>query len=231
MRFSTFSQVVEEVRLESKISTNPSRGIDNREYIEQIVKRNYEFLWDSYEWEHLNIKHTEAKIALQAGQNIYSFPSNIDLTSVSKVYASVGVQWIPVEYGITLADYSQINPTLGMRADPVQKWEARSMDSFEVYPMPASNVESIGFDAKEKYTVPVQGTDIIRMDALCIILLSSAEIMAGNNAKEAQLKLKMAQDRIDKFKARTASKTRFRIGLPQANSGNPPKQIRVAYAR
>lgn len=231
MRFSTFSQLVEEVRLESKISTNSSRGLDNRDNLEQIVKRNYEILWDDYEWEHLNVKHTDAFVQLYAGQNIYQFPDTIDLSTVAKVFASNGNSWVPVEYGITLQNYAQIDPTRNNRSDPVQNWEARSMTEFEVFPLPASNVERIGFEAKKKFVQLVDQTDVAQIDSLCIVLISAAELLASNNAKESQLKLKMAEQRIDKFKARMASKTRFRIGMGSGTPANKPRQLRVAYVR
>ena len=187
-------------------------------------------LWDEYEWEHLILSHTESFVNLQAGQNIYNFPANSDLATITKVWASNGDVWLPVESGIDLSDYSEIDPTENNRSDPVQRWEARSLDTFEVFPLPASNNERIGFDSRKKFTRLVNQSDLAQIDSLSIVLLCASELLANSSAKDASLKLKMAQDRINKMKARTTTSRRF--GFSKDGSNNQkPRELRVAYVR
>lgn len=231
MQLLPLSSLIEQVRIEARLSTNPSRGLDATEYLTQVVNRNYQLLWDDFDWEHNKVSHTEAVVELQAGQNIYDFPSMVDSSTVSKAWATVGNVWIPLTYGISPDDYSAVNPEKDERADPAQKWEVRSPTKFEVHPMPASNVERIGFDcAKRKFTPLVKQEDVAQIDALCIILICASELLANQSAKDAQVKLRLAENRINKMKARSSSGKQ--ISFRQCDeTAHEQRQIRVAYVR
>ena len=119
MQLLPLSKLVESVRIESRISTNPSRGLDSTEYLTQIINRNYELLRDEYDWNHLAVRHSDCQVPLQAGQNIYDFPTGIDSSTIKCAYATLGGTWLPLEYGITLEHYSELDPAQNERSDSV----------------------------------------------------------------------------------------------------------------
>lgn len=232
MQLLPLSKLVENLRIEAKVSTNPSRGLDSTEYLTQVINRNYELLWDDKDWNHLALQHEERLVSLQAGQNIYTLPEALDSTTVKEAFTSLGGTWIPLEYGISLHHYTEVDPVRNERSDPVIRWEIRSPTTFEVHPMPASNVEKIAFEgARRKFKPLVNQEDIALIDSQCIVLMGAAEILASSGSKDAQLKLTLATNRINKMTARSSSKRRFGFGEISDSRSGCNERLRVAYVR
>lgn len=229
---ATLDELVDQLRAETKMSTHSSRGLENREYLTQIIQRTYEVLWDDYDWEHLQVKREDATVAMAAGQRYYDYPDNMAMTGINEVWHKVGNAWMRLEYGIDYSHYSQFDPEQNVRADPVLRWQVRDNDQFEVWPLPQSNTTIIAFDGKKKFVPLVNPTDRAQIDTLCIVLSAAAEILMGMNSKEAETKGKLASSRILKMKARTSKKrTIMGSGDPHSNRNQQFPRVRAVYAR
>lgn len=233
MRGTTYDGLVELLRAECRASTNASRGLENKEYLQQVLNRVYETLWDEYDWEFLQIKREEATVTLQAGQRYYSLPENVDVDTINKAWHNYGNVWIPIEYGIDYSHIGQMNPDLNVRADPVTNWDMRGDNEIEVWPVPASNGNKIAFVGKKKFVRMVNPTDVCELDDVMIVLFAATEILAAMGNKDAEIKSKLAVNRLNKIKGRTASKRRIIVGGGSAKAnpylGYP--RIRVVYGR
>ena len=233
MRNATFDELVEQTRSESKLSTHSSRGIENREYIQQVVKRTYELLWDDYDWEHLRIHREDAKVTLYAGQRLYDFPVNIDINGITQAWVKFGNAWVKPRYGIDYTHMTMIDAENNVRADPVTNWMVRDQNQFEVWPLPASNGNLMAFEGKKKFVQLVESTDRAELDAMCIVLTAASEILMGNNQKDGEIKKKLADARIMKLRARTSSDRRVIVGGsdPHQNEYQRWPRIRAVYNR
>lgn len=234
MLLQSFEKLVEATRLEARMSTNSSRGLDNRDYVEQIVKRNYEILWDEYDWQHLFLSKNEAdsQVEVQAGLRVYDCPPKIDLNGITKIWCRFGNIWHPLEYGVSFGDYNSQNPDDNQRSDPIIKWRPVTQTQIEVWPLPASNDGALAFEGKRKFVQLVEQADVAEIDSLAIVLTCASEILASQSAKDAPQKASLAIARINKLKARASSQTRIRVGMGDGNNGSHGiNEIRVAYAR
>lgn len=234
MRGKTLGQLIEEVRAESRLSTNNSRGLENRENVAQVIKRNYEVLYADYDWPFLSILREDCYVTLNAGQRYYDFPDHIDVDTLKGMVTRMGNVWTPVTYGISLATYNMIDSETDKRADPVLKWSVRNDQQFEVWPIPASNGNLVGFEGKQKFVPLTKDSDRCLLDSTLIVLFSAAELIEATGGKDAASKKQMASARLGKLRARTAAKSRCIIGgndPTNSRSGQGWPRLRVTYAR
>lgn len=233
----TLDQLIEETRAESRLSTDNSRGLENRENIKQIVARNYEVLFGDYDWPHLAVKREDCFVTMEAGARYYDYPDMLDVETIKGAAYRMGNVWVPLEYGIQLATYNMLDSEADRRADPVLRWMIRDDRQFEVWPIPASNGNLVGFEGKRKFVPLNKGSDRCLIDSIVVVLFSAAEILASVGAKDAQIKAQQASARLVKMRARTAAKSRCVIGGQDPNfgrnSGNAQgwPRLRVVYAR
>lgn len=210
---NTFSQIVEMVRDECAISSASSRGNDQLQYIQRLVKRQYEFLCDEHDWGFLHVTNDDATKILQAGERFYDFPVRMQMGNTLKAdmfYANV---WIPLIYGIEPEDYNSMNPELNQRSDPVIKWRMYDENQFEVWPMPASNGNKVRFRGKRLPEPLVSDTSRADMDDMLIVLYVSAEILAKQKSADSELKLAAAQRRLIQLKMRYTGRNVVRLGM------------------
>lgn len=233
MRGKTLDNLIEAVRAECRLSTDNSRGLENREYLTQVIRRNYEVLWGEYDWPHLAVHREDCYITLQSGQRYYDLPANVDVETIKNAYTNFGNVWIPLTYGIDLSTYNLINSEADFRADPVSRWMIRDENQIEVWPIPASNGNKVGISAKRAFVPLTAGSDRVELDDILIILFTSAEILAANKAEDAKKKEQMASARLLKLRARINSHSRVIVGGvdPLNNRGAGWPRIRAVYAR
>lgn len=229
----TLAQLIEEVRAESRLSTDQSRGLENREYVSQIVKRNYETLYGDYDWPHLNVHREDCFKETQGGQRYYDWPDKLDIDTITGCFHRYGNVWIPLDYGISLATYNQIDSENDRRADPISRWQIRDAEQFEVWPIPVTDGNLIGFSGKQKFVPLTKETDRAQIDSVCIVLFAAAEILASNKSADAQDKRGLASARLLKMRARTADHGRVIVGGvdPLRDRGTGWPRIRAVYAR
>jgi hypothetical protein len=233
MRGSSLGTIIDAVRLEAKMSTASSRGVEDRTRIVQMVNRVYETLWDEHDWEFLRIDREDSYKALAAGQRFYDFPTGLRPDDVGSAWLHWGTTWTRLEYGIDFRHYSMRNSEEDEREDPAQRWVVRSNTQFEVWPMPASNnAQTVGFEGKRSFVkLADDDADNCALDDQMITLFVAAEILAGNKMPDAEVKMEMARARLSALTARSADKTRVRVGLGGGALRDGDSHIRVAYAR
>lgn len=204
-RKTTFSELIEMVRAEARISTAVSQGQANETYIKQLIKRYYEQLYDEYDWPFKKILKGEAKITIQAGSRYYDYPANLDLERILRLHVLEGNQWRPLIKGIGPEQYNTYNSDDNdARADPIKRWEIYSDTQFEVWPLPAS-AGQVWFEGIKRKTPLISGSDRCDIDDTLIALFVSAEILAATNQKDAQVKLNAAQGRLVQLKSKMAA--------------------------
>lgn len=229
-RGTSFGTLVEMVRDEARISTNSSRGIDNKPYIQRLVKRHYETLADKYDWTFLHVRNEDAMKALQKGERYYDFPVKMDQRYAIEAWIRWGNVWMKLTYGIgplEYAAYDSDNPAIV--ADPALKWQIRDDKQFEVWPAPASNGDStarplvapiVRFEGKRLINPLTDDKDPCDMDDQLIALYVSAEILEQNQKGSGATKLAMATDRLTTLKGMYAHHTKVRMGMGEGDNRN-----------
>lgn len=228
-RGSTLLELTEMVRAECRRSTNASRGMDDLNNIQGIIRRQYERLYDEFDWPFLKALR---KVEIEAGSRYYDLPDDMNLERVSKVSFKFGGQWHPLDYGIGLDDYSAIDSELGVRSDPVQKWQiidVGGVPQIEVWPLPASAGE-IAFDGIRSVAMLTANDSVCEIDDQLVVLYTSAEVLMASESADYKAKLDLANSRLARLKGRLAKKRVFNMaGNSDAKKGMP--RIQVAYAR
>lgn len=204
-RKTTFSELIEMVRAEARISTAVSQGQANEVYIKQLIKRYYEQLYDEYDWPFKKIPKGSARITIQAGSRYYDYPAFLDLERIIAVHTLEGSQWRRLTKGIGPEQYNTYNSDDNdARADPIKRWEIYSDTQFEVWPLPAS-AGQVWFEGIRKKTPLVSPSDRCDIDDTLVVLFVASEILAATNQKDAQIKLNAAQGRLVQLKSKMAA--------------------------
>ena len=129
----TLTEIVEVVRLEARLSTNTSRGIDHGDHIRQLIRTAHEALAEEFDWPHLRLRRGDSFKTLAAGQRYYDFPTNLNVQKIEAAWVQWGAQWSPLHYGITPQHYSALDSDSDARSDPVQVWEWYSADALDQF--------------------------------------------------------------------------------------------------
>ena len=186
---STFDEIIEAVLDESRLSSNQSRGIDHRNYVKRLIKRNYSFFWQDFDWSFGQIHREDASKDISAGQRYYDFPAELDTIRAFNVYYKLGSAWTLLRYGISTLHYSKFDSDEGDTADPPLRWMIRDRQQFEIWPMPASDlVGGLRFEGYRKKNELTAGSSRCDIDDDLIALHVAAEILTGNKAGDAPAK-------------------------------------------
>ena len=232
MRNSTLDQMVEALRIEARLSTDSSRGVESRPWLTQLINRWYETLWNDYEWQHLRVLREESTLPLQAGQRFYQVPESLESDSITDAFVKFGGVWNALGYGVGAEQYSQIDSDLDARNDPAQRWTIRSYNEIEVWPIPATNDALLGFEGTRKFSRMTTGSDRCLLDDTVVILFAAAEVLAANKQADAKNKEQSAGTLLARLRARSSGNGRVRMGLGRADDERrAPREIRVAYVR
>lgn len=227
-RNTTLSQLLAMLRAECKLSTSTSAGLDNRDYLVQILKRHYDDLYQDYDWPFLKITRENAGKTLAAGQRYYDFPTTLNQDKPFVVWHQYGNIWYKLEQGIGPDEYSVQDSDTDERSDPQQKWDFYGETQFEVWPLPSTNGGVIRFEGTKLKNELNNDNDTADIDDLLIVLHAAAEILEGKNQKDAKKKEGLAMKRLAKLRGNVTSGKRVVFG---AGSGEPPKTRTVRIAR
>lgn len=219
MRNQTLRSITEKVRSRARVSTNPSQGIDDRQGIVTKINFYYQFFAADYKWSFLEAKHEEAFKALQAGERYYDFPVVLNQEFPFTAWVKWSGAWLPLIYGITKAHYTAQDSDLGRRSDPVTNWRITDSEQFEVWPIPASEGITLGFDGQRMPAPLVGDGDRCELDDQLIVQHCAGEILAANDQKDAKLVLSAGAAIYTRLKGNTADQTRVQVGLgdPEAD--------------
>lgn len=211
---TTLNDIVEMVREEAGLSSNTSRGTDNRANIVRLIKRHYTTLAESYTWPHLEIKREVATKVMADGQRYYDFPANINTDKIESAWFKWGSLWHELDYGIGLDDYNAQDSETGDKSDPAVKWDFYGDSQFEVHPVPASASGIISFVGQKKVETLNSNDSRADIDDILISLYVAAEILAMNKQQTvAEIKAQAAGARLAQLRAGKNDKTRIQVGI------------------
>lgn len=241
-RGTTLEALVNNLRAEIGQSTNTAVSRASLDSLTQTLRRQQARLWTDYDWPFLRV---ERDIQMQAGGRYYDFPVDLDLTRIEKAEIKWGGIWQPVAYGISSEDFVLHDSDLGIRNNPVMRWDYYNgalntpVNQFEVWPIPANNGTPaskelhLRFTGIRKLRSLVAMSDTADLDDDLLVLYSAAEILARLKTPDASSKLENANLHYNKLKARGAGQSKpFVIGgcydEPKGRRG--VGELRVAYA-
>lgn len=203
----TLGELIIKLRIAARYDPNPALSKQFEPLFRQTLHDVQERLYDQFDWPFLKVQRDKV---LAAGERYYDFPDDMNLERVNAVDVLVGGLWQPVERGITLDHYSASNSDLDGRRDPVERWDVVDTgagEQVEAWPIPVSNGGKLRFSGIRNLKPLVDDSDRADLDDQLIVCFSAAEILAGRNDNEAQLKLNQGSTRLKLLQGRT-TKTR-----------------------
>lgn len=219
----TLSTMIADLRYEARIATSAAIGQNMRPGLISILQRKQEALWRMHDWAYLRVTRDKT---MQAGEQYYSFFSDLGFERVSKVEAKHNGLWQKVEYGITSQQYNEMDPEADSRLDPVQRWQEYEDNQFEVWPLPSTNNVTLRFHGIKNLGAFTADDDTCTLDDKLIVLFAAAEIMAGAGQKDAPAKLQEAKDLFNKLTGSHNNKRGIFV-MGDGDEGSREEKIRV----
>ncbi len=223
------SEMLTELRHEARISADVAHGshLQNRHI--SLLRRTQEEVFAAYTWPSL---FTTATVSLDAAQRYATYPELLNYDSINAVYEKrVDGDFHQLDHGIHAAELNQIDSDGGETADYVRKWqhylspeaEAVNQNMFEVWPVP-NRATTLRFEGMRKLLPLVNpATDRSTVDGVIVVLHAAAELLAGQKAEDASLKIQKAQLRFDQMRQREAAPNSNMI-VPNSGSARPSGQ-------
>jgi hypothetical protein len=230
MRRKQFLQLIYELRAEIGKAVDPAVGVSDLPSLKQTIARNYESLYDDYDWPHLSV--ISARIPLSAGQRYYDFPADMGYEGVTEAVVWWNGDPLPLTRGISFDQYAEYDSDSDERSDPAVCWDVRytgTREQCELWPVPASNGSvKLQFRGKRKFIPLVDDADLCLIDDHLVVLTSAVELLPRQKSGDAQVKLAALQSRYSRLKGRSkgASKSvRVGLGASPQESGRPTRSI------
>lgn len=184
------------LRAEVGQSLNPSQGVNAQGQYDMALDRTQKELWEAYEWPHL-LYHVDMPLA--QGQRYYPYSPDMRFDAILRVYVQTGGNWCLMDFGVPLSCYSQYGGENG-QSWPAKRWGnvptvtagvTDATGKIEIWPVP-SQAGSIRFEGQALPNNLVADADRAVLDDTLITLFAAAEILAGQKAENAPLKLTKA---------------------------------------
>lgn len=197
-RGKTLVKLLDDLRAETRGSLNPAHNSQVRDTQVKLLQRTQEWLWEDYTWPHLVIYR---QYAAQAGQRYYDFGADFDLERIEKIAFKTNGAFHTLGVGITDADYLAWDSDIDARSWPVRRWRLFENDQVEIHPIADQNGDPTTFEGYfkvsgvKKLSPLVDDADRADLDDRMIVLYAAAEVLGGRGAKDAQIKLNLANDR------------------------------------
>lgn len=194
------SELRYELLAETFQSLSPAQTTSSTPFYNYQLARVQREQWALIEWPHLTIYHD---MPMVQGQRYYSYPPELPFDSIFRIWFPQGVNWIPLDYGITPATYAAMGGE-NIQAWPPRRWRNCAQFSsgtsltapaaqFEVWPVPPGQPAfSLRIEGNAPLNPLVQDTDICLIDATLIVLMAAAEILAVQKSEGAAMKLQKA---------------------------------------
>lgn len=222
-RGTQLRELVIQLRHELQQSANPAHGVNTVDSHKYKLNATQEFLWNDFAWSY---KNGPFDVETQAGERLYDLPC--DQGSIRRVEVKWGNVWHPVAWGIGGRELSSIDSELDERTDPITKLDIRDEGQFEVWPLPATDGNTIRFYGRASYAKLVNDADRAVLDDRLIVLFTAA-----NLAPKEQYQRKLAEAntyyRTMKKRGRIPSRG-FVLGGGSGPSRYTPGPVRVAEA-
>lgn len=195
----TLADLRRELLAETNQSLNVAQTVNAVGQYNHALKRTQEEQWRCFEWPHLRLF---VDMPIQAGQRFYAYPPGLPFDAIDRVWRQEGQEWFTVDYGITPATYTAAGGE-NRRAWPIQRWrnvptynpdtkQTEPCGQFEVWPLPDLN-GTLRFEGQAPLNALVSDDDKCVIDSTLIVLYAAAELLAGQKAENANLKLQKAQ--------------------------------------
>ena len=199
-----------DLRAEIGHSTNVAHGINDRDTLLYYINKTQEDLYRDYDWPELIV---DRDTPFAQGQRYYPYPTDMDFEDVSRVWV-IGEGWVTgVGYGIGPAEFLLYDSDNGAQSWPVQRWMHNiDQQMFEVWPVPDGNTIPIQGRLRMRGTrtvfTMINDSDMTTLPPHLIVLFAASEILARNEAKDAQLKLTRANELMRRHRVRQYSHKR-----------------------
>lgn len=209
-RGTSLQQLVRMVREEAGHSTSAALGQNSIDAIKHKIRRQQQVLWLENDWPHLRV---EREILLQAGSRYYNFPTDLSMNhridEVSTFYLD---EWRPVEHGISLAHYNELDPEADERRAPVEYWATYQDTQLEVWPLPEQNDVRLRFRGTRNLRPLIADTDVCDLDDNMIAMFVASELTAKQNQRDSDALLSQARNLLVRLKGSTSRTRSFRVG-------------------
>lgn len=205
---TSLASLREMLKAEARLSTNAAVGVGNVPTLDQLLRRTQTMLYDEYDWPHLQMV---TRKTLQSGQRFYDPPPEITVDRIDRVTVWYSSMPHTLERGIGADEYAAYDSAAGEKTDPVLKWDLRwtgSATQIEVWPVPVGDDMFLEFIGPRKLNALVADDDRADLDDYAIVLFAAAEILGAAKSEDAQLKLQMAQKRINVVRGRLTGGSR-----------------------
>lgn len=220
MRRRQFVQLIYDLRAELERAVDPAAGVADIPILKRAIQRNYESLYDAYDWPHLTVT---ASVSLVADSRYYDFPSEIDYDKIDEIRLFWNDRPTDICRGISLDDMAVFDSDAEETSDPAQKWDVRftgTREQMEVWPIPASSGDSIKFKGKKKFVQLIDEANLCLIDDHLVVLSSAIELLPEKSGAKLKAKLAALQARygVTRGRAKSGSET-VRVGL--GGTGKP----------
>lgn len=228
MRIMKLSELLTELRSEARISHNPAHGVHALDNHRRLLRRIQEELYDAYDWPAL--KQTRG-VTVPAGTRYHTYPEGVGYSGIEKVYVRDQAKILRLlEYGIEPDHFNQYDSDNDQRGFPTRRWqnyfspdaEKTHQNMFELWPIPDREA-GIRFYGKRALFPLTEDGHTSTLDGPLIVLHAAAEILAGQKAEDAALKLQKAQDRLRMLKLRNAKTDNRQINMAGPRKGRHPR--------
>jgi hypothetical protein len=231
MRRRQFIQLLDDLRDELDINSDPAVGSSATPSLKRIIKRVYQTLYDAYDWPHL--RQIFDRITLNIGQRYYDFPDDMDYDNLEESKVWWGGQPHDLSRGIGFAQYAVCDSESDIRSDPVTHWDVRKVgnkEMIEVWPIPSGTGQALQFKGKTKFRPLVDEADLCLIDDELVLLFAAAEKLPAKKRGDINLKIAAAQARLGVVKARSqGGSSSFRMGL--SGAPRPYKGVTLRVGR
>lgn len=218
-------ELLDQLRSELRQSVNPSSGVNTEQTYKRALRTAQEFLYNDYDWSFL---HTYVDVETEAGEQYYDFP--VEQSSIQKVEFKWGNVWTPLKWGIGASQLNAQNSDDDQRSDPVTHIDVYQGNQFRVWPMPASDGNSVRFWGKLPLTRLVNNDDRALLDDLLIVSYAAHKLAPKERKKDALAELNTIYRQQKKIYRRPVK--HFILGgcggTPAGRQ--PPGHVRVAEA-
>ena len=233
-RDNTLGQVLEMTRLEAGLDPDPALSLNVRPMLVQLIKREYDRLYEEFDWPFLRMHHD---LITQAGERYYDVPSDFDLDRIERTDFYWGNRWYPLDRGIYPEHYNTYNSDLDVRVDPTFRWDIKNTGSgpqVELWPIPVSDGNKVRFTGIKKKTELIADADRLDLDDMMISLFAASEYLARKGSPEAGLKQQKAVERFRLIKGRSIQTKTNSFNMNDQRKPDPRFATRsplVAYVR
>lgn len=183
--------------LKAEIGDSLEIGTANDKTYNQLLANMEMWLASEYDWPFLELR---TDVPMVAGTRYYTMPTTYNQDRPIFAECKFNTYWHKLELGIGSREYNAFDSERGIKADPVYRWRQTNDGQFEVWPLPASNVQTIRLTGQQQILPLVEDADLADLDDQLLILFVAAEILSRSDMKDATTKMQKAQDRFLKLR-------------------------------